>query len=506
MTVSEIITRGKIREDFLWSPFSHDPFSGNKVELFGLYANTYLYGYTYLEDISGEKLIQIITEYDSNIARLDAEEQVLVIENTAKRYADMVEGQIHKQKMNTRQKEIDATNDEYDAKFFALEEDQLAILTKKEQLSLDIEKANAEIEELKAKIKEESLKQNYVAVDIAETKTKIVQRNLQVLEAGIRGIELQYEIVKTAVEQVDIELENSQTQQKINLVPGEKKEIEASTQNVEADIIRTNANKAMVDAEIGKIEAETEKIKISVDSKDIDTNLLEVDIAKADVDVSMTDVQIKETKTKKAREDVKQIELQNDIAMVDVQLAQIQLDIDKVNVQLKEIEADVIVLDAKMLRKNIANIDQQIASIKKSNLSFEIPGRKNAQIEAICKQMDILNEKIAAEQHYCGLEAQKHNSRIDKAQSEHDYKMTITKLDNALDQHRAQVKIDSYAKDLTFEGIADGLQVEEDTERIKIQASQIIAAKKARRAAENAAKTMASADIINTLTHEIGST
>ena len=148
MSISTIIERGRIREDRLWSTFSHDPFGGNKIILFGLYANTYLHGYAYLTELSGERLIQIVADFDNKMDRLSAEEQQVVMDLATKRYIDTIDNQIHDQKMTTKRSDIDAKDQEFDAKFEALESDRLAILTQRERLAQKIEKARAEILEI----------------------------------------------------------------------------------------------------------------------------------------------------------------------------------------------------------------------------------------------------------------------------------------------------------------------------------------------------------------------
>jgi chromosome segregation ATPase len=504
MSISTIIERGRIREDRLWSTFSHDPFGGNKIILFGLYANTYLHGYAYLTELSGERLIQIVADFDNKMDRLSAEEQQVVMDLATKRYIDTIDNQIHDQKMTTKRSDIDAKDQEFDAKFEALESDRLAILTQRERLAQKIEKARAEILVLEARIAEEEVSSTQVIVDISKAELGEARTRLQILEAGLRGMNLQYDIANAAVQRADLLMDKQKTQQDLDLIPAALKELEAAIKNLEADQTRTETAIDMVDVDIGELENRKDRAEMDAESRNIDVDLLDVDIAKAGLDTAMVDVEILETQARTAREIARRADIEVDIAMVDIRIAQIQLDIEKVNVQLVEIEADIATMNARLLRKDLLEIAQYIAIVRKENAEYEIPAKRDAQIEAIEKQIEVLQSKIDAEEAYAALEGTIHGSRMDQQQAEHDHRMVMTGLTDEYRIHRANVKIESFAKDIllaTYERLSQEVQ---DQERIKVPESQILASYIRTNAAEDAAETMASADIVNTLTHAIG--
>ncbi|MBI9090132.1 MAG: hypothetical protein JEZ12_13030 [Desulfobacterium sp.] len=508
MGVDDIIMRGQGREDHLWTPFAHDPFGfvarEKRAVLFGLYANGFNHGFAYLVDISGEKLVNLVNQFDTNMAQLDADEQQTVMELATKRYLDVLDQQIHDQKMVTGRSKIDAQDAEFDAKFAALEQDRLAIATKREQLAQAIAKAEAEVQVLTARIAEAEINREYVEADISRKKLEATRTRLQVLEAGNRGLSLQYDIANTAVQEADLRLDRQRTQQQVDLIPGNLAEIEAADRNLDADIVHAGTNRAMVDAEVAEYKVKATRTELDATGKEVDASLLDVDIAKAKLDTAMVDVEIEETEVKTAREEARKIELQTDIAMVEVQIAQTQLEADKVRVQLKEIEADIATLDAKKMRESLLTLERRIAETRRHNLAHEIPRKRQVQLDAVAAQIDVLRTKIDAAVEYKELEQKIHGSRQDQQQAEHTYKMTMAELDQEFDMHRAVVKLESFSRDLLIAAKERAGQELQDQEVTRVPHSQVNAAVDSKRAAIDAAKTMAAANIINTLTHKIG--
>ena len=508
MTVENILTRFRLREDRMWTPFSncfigaHD--TQRRTVLFGLYASGFENGFVYLTEISTERLLQIVAQYDSNMAALDADQQRTVLEIAAKKYMDLLGQQIHAQKMDVLHSKIKAEELEFDAKEAALEADEKAIETLREKLLQAQTKAIADIAIIEAKISEETIKQNYVEVDILEKELAVTKTELKTSQAGIRGLEIQLDIQNEATKQLEYSVDRHNYQQQIDLVPKDAKDLEAAGLSLDAQILGSATDKSLLDAGIAEIQNRTANTLIDVVSKGVDTSLLDVDIAKANLDIAMTDVEIEKLKTKTAYETAKKTDLQTDTALVDVKIAQLQLDTDKAGVQLSEIGVDMAMLDTKMLRTTLLGLDKEIIQIRENNMAYEIPSKKQAQLDLISKQIEVLEAKITASEAYKVLETSMQLSRTDKQNAEHDYRMGIAVLDEDLSLHRADVKILGYSKDVDIANEQQDFQEDGDEEQIKIPLAQIEAASDSKNAAIDAAKTMATANIINTLAHQIG--
>ena len=77
--LSQIYDRQSVREQTIWPVFVFNgPFGTIHEEertiLFGIYANTYLHGYNYLNAITVEDLQRLLDTYNASIAQITNEE------------------------------------------------------------------------------------------------------------------------------------------------------------------------------------------------------------------------------------------------------------------------------------------------------------------------------------------------------------------------------------------------------------------------------------------------
>ena len=508
MAFEDIFNRGQNRVDGIWTPFQVHFITKadeeRRVVLFGLYSNASFHGFSYLLEISGEKLVQIVDEFESNMAELSADEQKAVMYLATQRYQDLLEQQIHDQDLITERAKIDSQYLEFDAKFEALEQDRLAIETLQARLTVSIADAQARIKILDAQITEAQIDRQYVEVEISQKQLESARAELAVLEAGLKGLSIQLDIANAALLETELRLEKQKTQQELDLIPGQLQELEAQKTGLDSDKIQTETKTSMVDSEIAELQVRVAKANLDAINRTVDTALLDVDIAKAKLDTAMVDVDISETNTRIANEESKRVEYQTETAMVDVKVAQLQLDADEVQAKLKEIEADITRFEANSLKKDLVVIEKKIIEEKLANFKYEIPRKKTAQIEQIEKQIDILKKKIEAAESYQVIEATEHLSKMEKQQTEHDFRMAMASLDILYDLHKAAMQIESFSKDIIIAEEQQEYQELEDNERIRIPASHVESAKDSKKAAIDAAEIMASADIVNTMTHTIG--
>ena len=85
-----IYERASAREATIWNPFQYNgPFdAAQEVErtiLFGLYANTYLHGHHYLQEIETEDLLRLVGAYNASIARISNDEAQTVLDRKSTR-------------------------------------------------------------------------------------------------------------------------------------------------------------------------------------------------------------------------------------------------------------------------------------------------------------------------------------------------------------------------------------------------------------------------------------
>jgi len=199
-----IYDRGMVREQTIWPSFLYGmpntDIETTKISVFGLYANTYLLGHNYLEDIESEELQRLLDIYNSNVSELDADDQNLVLEIASKRYIKAIEIQIKNNILATKTQQLSADEQEYDAKLAALEADREALITKQTQVTLAIDRAELRNKELRAQIQLEELAQDYIDIDIAQKQLEKSKVDLQVLRTAYEGLEIQLRILEVALE------------------------------------------------------------------------------------------------------------------------------------------------------------------------------------------------------------------------------------------------------------------------------------------------------------------
>ena len=213
--MSQIIyDRAAIRERSIWPSFLYlapnTDIEAIKITIFGLYANSYLLGHKYLEDIELEELQRLIDIYDTNILDLNKDEQNLVLEIASKRYLKTIEIQIRNNVLITKTHQLDADQQEYEAKLEALEVDQEALNTKRVQIELVRDRVELKNQELESKIQLEVLAQQYVEVEILQKQLEASRAELKVLLAKLRGYEIQLDIANVSLQIVTTDLSKSQ--------------------------------------------------------------------------------------------------------------------------------------------------------------------------------------------------------------------------------------------------------------------------------------------------------
>jgi chromosome segregation ATPase len=240
-----------------------------RVVLFGLYAGSGENGFSYLIDISPERLIQLTDQYDMNMAQLDADEQATVLDIATKTYLDALDGVIHDRKMEVEADSIDSRDKEFDAKFAALDADKAEIETLKERVTQAISKADAEIAILTARIAEQAVDAKYVDVDILKKELEAERAKMRVLEAGLKGLNLQLDIANAAVDKSEIALKQQKAKLDTSMVPVQVTELGAQATNLEADKMGMETRTDLLDSEIARMAVDKKKIELdSLDELD----------------------------------------------------------------------------------------------------------------------------------------------------------------------------------------------------------------------------------------------
>ena len=214
--MSEAIDRARIRENSIWSPFLHSyPFGIDqmidRLTIFGLYSGSYINGHAYLNEIESSELFNIINDYNTKIAELTTQKQLLVAEIVSKRYLAGIDKIIHDQKMVTKSAKISAEDAEWTTKIAALAADQAALTTLVTRVASETLKANARISELTAYISTEGVNLSLVDLDIVEKGIMSAKKDIEKLDVSNAILRIQIETVNTASQLIDVDLQIART-------------------------------------------------------------------------------------------------------------------------------------------------------------------------------------------------------------------------------------------------------------------------------------------------------
>lgn len=267
----EAFSRAIARESKIWEPFAFSfPFDANqtadRITIFGLYANAYLNGHKYLNEIEDEELANLLTDYNSKIAELTTQQQIVVADIVSKRYLAGVDKLIHDQKMITKQAEIDNEDALMDAKIAALSADRAALATMAKKVETETTKTAARITELEAYIEQEGINLSLADIEIVEKEIASAKLDIEKLNMGNDVLRIQIETVETAQELLEIDLkiakilvDIAQTDRdiaKIGLLDSELAIEQAKTALEEAGIPVSAARIALAQAKLDDANAE----------------------------------------------------------------------------------------------------------------------------------------------------------------------------------------------------------------------------------------------------------
>lgn len=267
-----VYNRAMVREKTIWPSFLYGMpgIESTKTMIFGLYANTYLLGHNYLEDIEDEELQRLIDVYDSNMAELSMEEQGLVLEIASKKYVKTIEIQIKNNALVTKGQQLNADEQEYEAKLAALEVDRDALETKQAQIALAIDRAENKNKILVSKINLEGLAQQYVDVEIAQKELEAGKAVLKLLYAELRGTEIQLDIANVSLQiseaeasksGIDVDIANYKARTAItNLVSDRLSVATAEASAVAKEVTLYSQRRSLVDARGTVVSNETSDI------------------------------------------------------------------------------------------------------------------------------------------------------------------------------------------------------------------------------------------------------
>ena len=208
--------RATARETRIWKPFGYSfPFTSgqitDRITIMGLYACSYLNNHKYLQEVESEDLAYLLSDYNSKLAELTTQQQMVVADIVGKRYLASIDKLIHDQQMITRQQGIDYDNALMDAKIAALAADRAALTTMAAKIATETEKTQARIAELQAYIQIEGINLSQVEIEVLEKEIRLAKMDNEKLQVANEILRIQVETVEAAMQLIDIDVRIAST-------------------------------------------------------------------------------------------------------------------------------------------------------------------------------------------------------------------------------------------------------------------------------------------------------
>jgi len=304
----EARSRHATREARIWKPFSYSfPFTSTETEerivIFGLYANTYLNGQSYLKQIEDAELENLLTDYNTRISGLTVQGQIVVADIVSKRYLAGIDKLIHDQKMETGREKIATDSAIADAKYAALESDRAALGTAREKIATGSAIADA---------KYAALKSDRAALETAREKiatgSAIADAKYAALESDRAALETAREKIATGSAIADakyaaLESDRAALETMSAKVAASIQKNNARITELEAQISIEGINYTLVEQDIAekelqslridnrKLDVANEIIRIQIQTVRTATELLDIDVQKARTEINIADTE-----------------------------------------------------------------------------------------------------------------------------------------------------------------------------------------------------------------------
>lgn len=344
--IDNIFGRATARESSIWGAFSYNgPFDSvhqeERILIFGLYSGAYLNGQTYLNDITAEDLAKLLDTYTANIAQLTNAEAQLVLEIAAKRYVERLEDQIHQSKIATKESELDALSDEYDARTAALDADYAALETKRKEVALAWTKAHQRVKELETLLELESVHLQEAEIEVTQQELASARADLARIEAVQRGLDIQLAITQTGIDKsnVNLQIVESQNEESEIGIRVSEAAIEGEALDLDADREAVKLERAVVDGE--RIQSDTKGISVRVSET-------QVGIAEAEAKQNEIDADISRIEADTAK-----------LALVDSELSLEQSDL-----LVAQADNEVLRIEKQRIENQGANVQTRIESVE----------------------------------------------------------------------------------------------------------------------------------------------
>ena len=525
--------RGATRGLSIWPAFQYQvpgvlpKYVVDREVVFGFYSGAYLHGYSYLKEITYETLAQSVLVYDQAMAALTFDERKMVIDNTAKRLVEAHKRQGEDEALITKKSKSLKKETETDIKVEALDADIDALASKAAELELARLNVLRTLKELEIKSVDQAYDASQVEAEIIRQQLLAQKANLDVIETGIRALEIQAQIADAAYRLASVSVR--------------KADLEADIGRIGLDTAEVEARKSILQSDIGRVAFETAEVDVRLAGIDSDIRRIGLDVAEVDVrksglnsDISRIGLETSEVAVKKTMLDADIARIDLDIAEVDVKktmlesdIGRLEFDYQEVDVRKAALEADIgrLEFDAQEVPVKLAQTEADTARLvtQTANESLVVSELEVAKAETkayqeetslIAGKESLVTQRIEAAEFEISqtipelAEVIEKEKEADLTSQESRNQHAVAEYENRALNFRERVKTsEALTKLETDNDIYEGKMILEhakDTAALHI--AGLTAQKKVYAGAEKAADIISNANIVSTLTHQIGPT
>ena len=459
------------------------------VTFCGLFDSKHKWGASYLSDLGREDLVNLHLNFDTQMLQLEAEDRVMIIQLTAQRYVGDTDDAIERIAIDLHGKRVDSQRSRLAAREYAITQDRRRVETAQHVLANALAQSEARIKTLDAQISTLLVDGAMIDAEILQKELDVERSKLDYLNAIQRGLQVQQDIA-------DVGLQRARTESEIAKISADVVQWDVRTAENAADIKELLSQKKSLETQLAQVavhelDARADTAQSAYRKAEVATQMIELQsqIDKVNAQVASTYARTEATYARTMATSAQKAE-------VDVQIAQTESDV-------KGIEADIIRADVDIARTRLSEADAVVSEAeaqieqKKSTQYWPQKALASAERAAAYNELSAsyaslvpLIEETAA--NMANLQTQRYNLQVQDIQNED----AIYKLDAD-----ARIAIDGIRSAAAKQEADAELEVGEAEIRVwdYRRASFVMS----NRGAVEAARILATADVVNNLTHVI---
>ena len=302
-------------------------------------------------------------------------------------------------------------------------------------------------------------------------------------------IEVSKIVTKRYLAYVDVAVHDLEIQTK-------EKKADSESEMWDAKFAALDADRAALVTEASKVAAEAKRIQARIE-------VLQAEILIEGINQSMVDIEISEKEIELSKKSLAILSAANDIIKIQLDIIETGMKMVDIDLQVAKTSIGISEANAQIAKTPIiqSELDIAISQVAAANAELLTYDSKLALVDdkkvAVGKEISHVDDLVNHEQSM-------QLAKRDQLSEEHDAKIYSITSEETRTISNLQHKEDSSENEVTIAGLEKEATATIDAQKLTVNAAQISAASSQKAAAIDAAETIAGANMITTLTHQIG--